>query len=203
MKIKHLMFLLSFIFIGFTSCKNNEEGEVELEDPEVQEEVFEENVDALRERNLIVDDIEARPELSTFATSLNAWNVEEKLADLDGNFIIFAPNNTAYSDIYREQGYDVLQVNPDEVLPYQIVKMDLNPDQLRQRIQAANGKLLLPTMEGEEIEASLNGNTIILTGATGDTATVIDNFSVNNGTVYVVDSVLLPEGIQTEVEVTE
>lgn len=201
MKTKHIIYLLGFFFFGLTSCKDNEKEEVELEDPAAMEETFEERVDEMRETNETVDALEARPELSTFATNLNSWNVEDRLGKLGQNYIIFAPNNMAYSKVYKEQGKDILAVNPEEKISYLIVKMDLTPDQLKQKIKDANGKMSLPTLNGKILEASLRGDKIMLKGATGETATVVDNFTVKNGTVYVIDSVLLPDGVGTKVEI--
>ena len=204
MRIKNLMILFcSLLVLGFSSCKENErEGEVDPESLEVQEENFEEEVEDLRQRNATVDAIEGNPELSTFATGLNAWNVEDKLGKVTQSYMVFAPSNRAYSRVYRQQGYDLLETTPEAVIPYHIVKADYTLDQLKQEIRNANGTLMLPTFEGEEITFSMDGDNVVLKGATGVTATISESFDIENGTAYIIDSVLLPEGIDTEAVIT-
>lgn len=199
MKIKNLILLFSgLLMLGTVSCKDNErEAENEIEDIEVQEENFEERVEQMRQRNSTVDAIEGNPELSTFATGLNVWNVEDTLDQVTQSYMVFAPSNRAYSRVYRQQGYDVLETSPESVIPYHMVKADYTMDQLKQEIRNANGSLKLPTFEGEEISFSLEGDKVVLTGATGVKANILESFDIENGTAYIIDSVLLPEGIET------
>lgn len=204
MKIKNLILFSGLLMLGFTSCKDNEkEVDEDVENLEVQEENFEENVEELRQRNSTVDAIEGNPELSTFATGLNVWNVEDKLDQVTGSYMVFAPSNTAYSRVYRQQGYDILETTPEAVIPYHMVKANYTLDQLKQEIKNANGSLVLPTFEGEEITFSLEGDKVVLTGATGLTANITESFDIENGTAYIIDSVLLPEGIEPVTITTE
>ena len=201
MKIKNLIFIFGFLFVTLTACKDKEQ-EVEVEDLEAQEEAFDQQLEEMRQRNSTVDAIEGNPELSTFAAGLNVWNVEDTLDLVNQNYMVFAPSNRAYSRVYRQQGYDVLETSPQSVIPYHMVKADYTPEELRQEIKNANGNLVLPTFEGEDITFSLDGDTIVLTGATGEKANVTENFSIENGTAYIIDSVLLPAGLDTGVTIT-
>lgn len=202
MKLDKSLFFLGLLFLVLTACKNNEEESVDMENMEQEGEVFEEQLSDFREFNEVVDAVEGNPELSTFAAGLNVWNVEGALEEIEGPYTIFAPSNTAYSAVYGQQGYDVLQSNPDEVIPYHIVRAAFTPEELRTQIREANGKLSVPTLEGEDITFELDGNDIILIGATGDRAHVVESFSINNGTAYVIDAVLMPEGLDTDVNIT-
>jgi hypothetical protein len=86
MKIKNIILFSGLVLLGFNSCKDNErEVDTEAETLEMQEENFEENVEELRQRNATVDAIEGNPELSTFATGLNVWNVEDTLDQVTGS----------------------------------------------------------------------------------------------------------------------
>ena len=186
--------LSGILMILFGSCKNNE---TKTDDAtlEVQEENFEENVEDLRQRNATVDAIEGNPELSTFATGLNTWNVEDTLDLITEPYMVFAPSNRAYSRVYRQQGYDILETTPESVIPYHIVKGDFTREELKQEIEMVNGTLILSTLEGENITFSLDGDKIVLTGATGEKANITESFEIENGTGYIIDKVLLPEGI--------
>lgn len=184
--------------LGFSSCKDNErEVESDPESLEVQEENFDESLEELRQRNSTVDAIEGNPELSTFATGLNAWNIEDTLDQVTQDYMVFAPSNRAYSRVYRQQGYDVLETTPEAVIPYHMVKVNYTLDELKEEIRNANGALVLPTFEGEEITFTLDGDKVVLTGATGVTANIMETFDIENGTAYIIDTVLLPEGIET------
>lgn len=203
-KIKNFILLSGLLMIGFTSCKDNQrETDRDSETLEMQEENFEENLEQLRQRNSTVDAIEGNAELSTFATGLNAWNIEDTLDEVDQNYMVFAPSNRAYSRVYRQQGYDVLETSPESVIPYHMVKANYDMNQLKQEIENAGGSLVLPTFEGENITFSLEGDKIVLTGATGAKANVTESFDIENGTAYIIDGVLLPEGIETVTITTE
>lgn len=198
MKIERLIWILSLLFVGFTACKDNErEVDTDTETLEMQEENFDESVEDMRQRNATVDAIEGNPELSTFATGLNAWNVEDTLDMVTGSYMVFAPSNRAYSRVYQQQGYDILETSPESVIPYHIVTASYTMDQLKQEIQKANGSLALATLEGEEITFSMEGDKIVLTGATGEKANIMESFSIENGTAYIIDTVLMPEGISS------
>lgn len=202
---RYLIFLFGLLVISLSSCKDNEREEDEMDNDieslTTDEETFDERVEEMRQRNATVDAIEGNPQLSTFAQGLNVWNVENRLDNMDGRYIIFAPTNTAYSNVYTEQGKDRLETNPDEVISYHIVMRDLDMDQLKSEIKNANGKLMLPTFSEEEITAGMDGDNIVLTGNTGIKANITDSFEIENGTAYVIDAVLLPEGLDTEVTI--
>ncbi|UZH54418.1 fasciclin domain-containing protein [Salinimicrobium tongyeongense] len=195
MKMRNIMMLSGFLIMLLGACKNNETNNADTQSPEVQEENFDERVKELRQRNATVDAIEGNPELSTFATGLNTWNVEDTLDSVNGPYMVFAPSNRAYSRVYRQQGYDILETSPESVIPYHMVKADFTQEELKQEIQNAKGSLVLPTFEGENITFSLEGDKIVLTGATGEKANISESFEIENGTGFIIDKVLLPEGI--------
>lgn len=203
MKITKLILCTGLLTLGFTSCKDNDRNAETIEDPEVQEEIFEERVEELRQRNSTVDAIEGNPELSTFAAGLNVWNVEDTLDQVTQSYMVFAPTNRAYSRVFRQQGYDILETSPESVIPYHMVKADYTMDQLKEEIKKAKGSLVLSTFEGENITFSMEGDKVVLTGATGAKANVMESFDIENGTAYTIDSVLLPEGIETVTITTE
>lgn len=192
------------LFVSFTACKDNErEMDTDAEALEMQEENFDENVEELRQRNATVDAIEGNPELSTFATGLNVWNIEDTLDQVEQSYMVFAPSNRAYSRVYRQQGYDILETSPEEVIPYHMVNAHFSMEELKQEIQNAGGSLELPTFEGENITFKMDGDKIVLVGATGVTANIQESFEIENGTAYIIDTVLLPEGIEPVIITTE
>ena len=198
MKRRNLIFLFLFSLLTLWSCKDKER-EVEKIEPEEQAEAFEEDLEEVRRDDGIVVEVEGNPELSTFATGLNTWNIGEELNDANGPFTIFAPDNNAYSTLYRDQGQEVLQVNNDAIIQYHIVKGKMTADQLKQEVKKANGTYKLETMADEQLTVSVEGDKIMLKDSTGDTATVTKSDSTAKGVIHIIDKVLLPTDLKVEI----
>lgn len=195
---KNVIFLIFLSVLTLWSCKDKER-EVEEIEPQEKAEAFEEDLEEIREEDGIVVEIEGNPELSTFATGLNAWNIGEELNDSNGPFTVFAPTNTAYSLMYRDQGQEVLRVNNDAIIQYHIVKGDMTADQLKQEAKKANGNLQLNTMNGEKLTVSVEGDKIILKDSSGDKATITGSTASDYGVIHTIDKVLLPTDLDVEI----
>ncbi len=202
MKMRYLILFGALLMFSLNSCKDNEREDPDADNLKMQEENFEESVEDLRERNSTVDAIEGNPELSTFATGLNVWNIEDTLDVVTDPYMVFAPSNRAYSRVYRQQGYDILETSPESVIPYHIVEANYTLEELKQEIRNANGSLVLPTFEGEEITFTMDGDKVVLVDANGVTANIMENFEIENGTAYIIDTVLLPAGLVEPVTIT-
>lgn len=198
MKFKNLIFLVLFSFFILGSCKDNNR-EVETIEPEEQAEAFEEDLEEVRENDGIVVAVESDPELSTFSTGLNAWNVGDELSDDNGPFTIFAPTNMAYSTLYRDHGRDVLQVNNDAIIKYHIVPGKMTADELKKKVTDAGGETMIETMGGEELTISLKGDKLILKDSNGDMANVTGSSTSDHGIIHIIDKVLLPTDMQVEI----
>ncbi len=198
MKWRNLMLLFLLGFFTLLSCKDKEQ-EVEKIEPEEQAEAFEEDLQEVRRDDGIVVQVEGNPELSTFATGLNAWNIGEELNDEKGPFTIFAPDNNAYSTLYRDQGREVLQVNNDAIVQYHIVKGEMTADQLKQEVKKAKGSYKLKTLADGELTVTVEGDKILLKDSSGDTATITGSNPSENGVIHIIDKVLLPADLQVEI----
>lgn len=198
MKWRNLIFLVMLSMFTVLSCKDKER-EVEEIEPEEQAEAFEEDLEEVRRDDGIVVQVEGNPELSTFATGLNAWNIEEELNDEQGPFTIFAPDNNAYSTLYRDQGQEVLQANNDAIVQYHIVKGEMTAEQLRQEVQNANGAYKLNTLADAELTVKLEGDKLVLEGATGDKANITSSSTSEQGVIHIIDKVLLPADLEVEI----
>lgn len=195
---KNVLILTFLSALTLWSCKDKERGVEEME-PQERAEAFEEDLEELREDDGVVVEIEGNPELSTFAEGLNAWNIGEELNDANGPFTVFAPSNTAYSLMYRDQGREVLHVNNDVIIQYHIVEGNMTADQLKQEVESANGDLQLDTMSGEKLTVSLEGDKIILKDSSGDKATITGSSASDYGVVHTIDKVLLPTNLEVEI----
>lgn len=202
MRLNKFLIMFSFMFITLTSCKDNERESETIEPVETTDENFNENLSNARSNNDVVNAVESNPELSTFATGLNAWNVEDSIGSTEGEMLIFAPTNLAYSEVAQREGQQMISLDSEEIISYHILNTSDDLAQLRQEIRNTNGAVKVQTMQGEELELSLDGNSLVLTGATGVSARVTDSIQAGNGMVYVIDKVLLPRDTNKEVRIT-
>jgi uncharacterized surface protein with fasciclin (FAS1) repeats len=112
-------------------------------------------------------------------------------------YTIFAPANKAYESLPEDQRNEMMNTQNREKnvasINYLIVEQKLTQALLRQQIKDANGSFTIKTLQGENITASLDGNTIILKDAAGNQAKIIEtDEGASDGVVHVIDKVLLP-----------
>lgn len=200
MKVNRMIMILSILFIGFTSCKDNEREETENIET-VQEENFEDRLEDARGTEDVINAVSSNPELSTFATGLDAWNVEDSVETAEGEILVFAPTNLAYSEVTQREGQQMVAIDSEEIIPYHIIKTSDDLADLKQEIRESNDTVVVQTMQGEELKLSLDGNTFVLTGATGVSARVTDSIQAGNGMVYIIDKVLFPRDVEREVTI--
>jgi uncharacterized surface protein with fasciclin (FAS1) repeats len=200
MKNNKLIIVLTLFFIAFTSCKDNER-EAETMDT-VQEENFNERLQEARGSDDIIAAVESDPELSTFATGLNAWNVQDTVREGEMEMIVFAPTNLAYSRTNQDDGGAMVEIDSEKIISYHIIETENDLAALKEEIRRANDTLEMETIQGEHLKFSLDGNSLVITGATGVSARVIDSVQAGNGMVYKIDKVLMPIDTSREVTIT-
>ena len=82
------------------------------------------------------------------------------------------------------------------MLYYLVVDEELTEENLRQEIETAGGTFILTSMQGEEINATLEGDDIILTDPEGNTATIIEtDLAASNGVIHIIDEVIVPSDV--------
>lgn len=190
------IFSVGIVFIlSFSSCRDNQARD-EQETDEVQQENEAETMEEGfgeqgEEQDSVLVMIEGNPELSSFATGMNSAEVSDSL-NITGNYTVFAPSNDAYSLVYQEQGRDMLDVNSEEVIFYHFVPGEYTVEQLRREIEDADGSYNITTLLGEELAATIEGETVVLEGNSGGRARITETMKATNGMVHVIDAVLLP-----------
>lgn len=203
MKMNRILIIFGLSFLTLSACKDNErEVENEVEDIEVVEENFEESVAQMRGDDTLVSEVSRRPELSTFAAGLQVWNVEDSLEVAEKPIVIFAPTNDAYSNIYQEHGRELIGATSDAIVPYHVVRSGIGAAGLQRAIQNSNNALRVQTMQGEELMLSMDSGKISLTGNNEAKAQVMDSISTEVGTIYIINEVLLPNEVDTEMTIT-
>lgn len=188
--------LLGLSLIIAASCEDNPKGtpveELEIETQTIEAEAPDD----------VVVTVEGNPELGTFAAKMNYVNALDTLEN-EGPFTIFAPNNLAYSTIFKEHGEEVFDPDNEEVIMYHIAKGAYTTDRIREEIEGGNGSFAMETMQGEDIVFTTQGDSLVITGGTGNTAYFVrTDIEASNGVVHVIDAVLLPYEIKEKAVVT-
>jgi uncharacterized surface protein with fasciclin (FAS1) repeats len=133
----------------------------------------------------IVETAQATPDLSTLVDAVVAADLAETLSG-EGPFTVFAPTNEAFAALPPAELQRLLKpANKDElakILTYHVVAGDVMAADL------SDGQKV-ETVEGQDITVTIDGDSVML----NDTATVVQpDIETSNGTVHVIDGVLLP-----------
>jgi uncharacterized surface protein with fasciclin (FAS1) repeats len=121
-------------------------------------------------------------QLATLTTAVGEAGLGETLNG-DGPFIVFAPVEDAFAAVPAETLSGLLE-DPEaltKVLTYHVVAGEQTADQL---VQEGN----VETVQGGEVEIAKDGASFTVNGAD----VLCGPITVANGTVYLIDSVLLP-----------
>jgi uncharacterized surface protein with fasciclin (FAS1) repeats len=142
----------------------------------------------------IVQNASKAPNLTTLVSLVKKADLVETLSG-PGPFTVFAPTNDAFAKVpsatLTAVGNDKALLT--KVLTYHVVAGKLDAAAIIAKIKAGGGKAMLKTVNGEDLTASLDGSSVILTDAKGGKATVTTaDVYQSNGVVHVIDSVLLP-----------
>lgn len=200
MKMNRFLMLFGLLFIAFTSCKDNER-EAETIEVETTDEDFNERLSNARSNDDVVNAVESNAELSTFATAFNAWNVQDSVDTSQGEIIVFAPTNMAFSKVRQNtEAGTMIEIEDEELISYHIIKADNDLAEIKEEIRNSNDTITYASLQGEDLKFSLDeNNSLVLTGATGESARVTDSIKAGNGMVYIIDKVLLPRDTSREV----
>lgn len=146
-------------------------------------------------RNIIENAVNSRDH-TTLVAAVKAAGLVDTLSG-PGPFTVFAPTNDAFAKLPAGT-VDTLLMPANKamlasVLTYHVVSGRLTAADLMRRIQAGGGQAMLTTVAGGTLTASMMGDRIMLTDATGGMAHVTQGDVIqSNGVIHVTDSVSLP-----------
>jgi len=115
-----------------------------------------------------------------------------------GPFTVFAPTNEAFAALPKGTVESLLKPeNKDKltaILTYHVVPGHLTAADLASQIDAMGGKLMLKTVQGEDLALERKGKmALTVTDAKGDVAWItIPDVLQSNGVIHVVNKVLIP-----------
>ena len=115
-----------------------------------------------------------------------------------GPFTVFAPTNAAFDKL--PEGTVATLLKPEnkatlaKILTYHVVAGNMKAADVLAAIKKGMGKVVVKTVQGEELTASLEGGKVVLTDAKGGKSTVVaTDLAGSNGVVHVIDTVLMPK----------
>lgn len=144
----------------------------------------------------IVENATNSKDHTTLVAALKAAGLVETLSG-PGPYTVFAPTNEAFAKLPAGTVDTLLKPENKptltKVLTLHVVAGKLAAADLTTKIKDGNGKAALKTVEGESLNAEMDGDKLVIVDAKGDKATVtIPDITQSNGVVLVIDTVLVP-----------
>ena len=151
---------------------------------------------AMDPQKTIVENASQASNLTTLVAAVKAAGLAETLSG-EGPFTVFAPTNEAFAKLPAGTVDDLLKPeNKDQlakILTYHVVPAKATSDAAMKMIEDDGGKHPAKTVEGGEITLGMDGESIVVMDASGNTATVTQaDVMQSNGVVHVIDTVLMP-----------
>lgn len=144
----------------------------------------------------IVEVASGNENFSTLVSAVTAANLGETLSG-EGPFTIFAPTNEAFAKLPAGTMETLLKPENIEklksILTYHVVSGKFDAATVIDAIKKNNNKYTVTTVQGAKIDLSLMHDKVILTDATGATATVVmPDVAASNGIIHAIDVVVMP-----------
>jgi uncharacterized surface protein with fasciclin (FAS1) repeats len=137
----------------------------------------------------VVDVAASDANFSTLVTAVDAAGLTGTLSG-EGPFTVFAPVNEAFAGLPAGTVDTLLapanQAQLASVLTYHVVPSKVLSSDL-------SDGMTVTTVQGQPLKVGVQGDTVTLTDASGNTASVVQSdVAAGNGVVHVIDHVLLP-----------
>lgn len=134
----------------------------------------------------IVDVATANGSFTTLVSALQAADLAETLSG-PGPYTVFAPTDAAFEAL-PEGVLDKLLLPENK----EVLKQILTYHVVDGEMKAADIKTgMAPTLEGTDVDVVADGGTVTVNGATVEQPDV----TASNGVIHVIDTVLIPEGV--------
>ena len=145
----------------------------------------------------VVDIAVGSPSHTTLVAAVKAADLVSTLQSA-GPFTVFAPTNEAFAKLPKGTVENLLKPENKatlaKILTYHVVAGNLDAAAVVKAITDGKGKVVLTTVSGGKLTASLKGGKVILTDEKGGTATVTaTDLKAGNGVVHVIDTVVMPK----------
>jgi uncharacterized surface protein with fasciclin (FAS1) repeats len=144
----------------------------------------------------VAANVVAAERLSTLESAVVAAGLAEALGG-EGPFTVFAPDNLAFTLVRPDALQALMQpANREQlsnVLQAHVVAGRVTAADLMQQIRLGGGRATLQTIGGDQLTATAEGDSVVLTGANNSRAFVTQaDANASNGVIHIVNGVLLP-----------
>jgi len=145
----------------------------------------------------IVDIAIGSSDHSTLVAAVKAADLVTTLKS-EGPFTVFAPTNDAFDKLPEGTVANLLKPENKaqlaKILTYHVVSGKLDAAAVLDAIKKGNGKVVLTTVSGGKLTASLDMGKVKLTDESGNSAFVTaTDLKGTNGVIHVIDGVVLPK----------
>ena len=146
-------------------------------------------------RNIIQNAVNSKDH-TTLVAAVKAAGLVDTLGGA-GPFTVFAPTNAAFAKLPAGTVETLLKPQMKEklaaVLTYHVLPGRYSIKDLWEASTKAKGKVMIKTVEGEELTFEFKGQQLTIRDSKGNASRVTtQNVFQSNGVIHVVDSVLLP-----------
>ena len=192
MRISPKMFLTTTVVVALAACST------EAPKAAVDEGSADAMMDsaATAEPGTIVDVAVGNEDFSTLVAAVTAADLGATLSS-EGPFTVFAPTNDAFAKV--DQDTLTALLTPEKkadltgLLTYHVVAGKLTAADVAKAITDGGGTATLTTVQGAELKAMLDGDSVILEDAAGGKSTVIlTDVEASNGVIHAIDTVIMP-----------
>ncbi len=145
----------------------------------------------------VVDIAISSKDHTTLVAAVKAAGLVETLKGA-GPFTVFAPTNAAFEKLPKGTVETLLKpenkAKLTSILTYHVVAGKFKAADVLAGIEKGKGKLIVTTVQGEKLTATLDKGKVKLTDATGASAYVTaTDLEGSNGVVHVIDGVIMPK----------
>lgn len=200
MKNLKLTLVTGLSALALTACSGSEEAPAPTADTEVvQDDAMATDTMVATEATgdkTIVALAQSNPQASTLVTAVTAAGLAETLSGA-GPFTVFAPSNDAFAKVDKATLDGLLKPESKDklaaLLKYHVVAGNVKSGDLAKMIADGKGTATVKTLNGGSLKAMMDGDKIVLTDAKGGKSTVTAaDMVASNGTIHVVDTVVMP-----------
>ncbi len=193
---KITQFMIAGSAAALLSACGSAENDTMTDETVVEDVTPTDGVDMVAEQT-VVEAAQANPDFSTLVQAVTAADLGATLSG-PGPFTVFAPNNAAFDKVGAETLTELMKPeNKDKlkgILTYHVVSGNVPAADLMKMITDGGGKATLTTVQGGTIEATMDGDNVKLTDATGKSSTVIlTDVAASNGVIHAIDTVVMPK----------
>ena len=147
--------------------------------------------------NTIVGVAANNENFTTLVAAVKAAELVDTL-NSDGPFTVFAPTNDAFSKLPEGTVEGLLA--PDSravltsILTYHVVAGNFDAASVVMAVTDNGGKFIINTVQGGELQISVQDGKVMLTDEKGNTSMVVlADVEASNGVIHAIDTVVMPE----------